>query len=274
MSALFPIVHRRPPRLYRTARGLRWASLAVLIVLIVFLGTAIYSTVRLVQSIPQPGPLSYEFGENGSIELNGTIRVGNPGLYPIDDFQVTLRVLNSTGELLGQSDELARTLPAGSSSNYSVGVEIPVGPSGAGGSLLVADQYLVVDTWGNATFAYLFPVSIHLAQNVSWGAPFAGYRVTIGVAPPPTGPATVPVTVSFADNAQLPEAGELEVTLESARGVSCGASDYPVDVTSGGAYSVTQDVAVASGCSLAGGSAVSTFVTQGLTISLPPEAFP
>ena len=274
MSAIFPFVHRRPPRLYRLARWLGRISLAILVVVLVYLASAVYSAARLVDSTPAASSPTLAFA-NDTVELRGSVTISNPGLYPVEGFQVTLRVLNDTGLLLGESIDAAATLPAGSATVYPVTIDVgALGLTGPLVSLLITDQPISTDVWGNATFAYLVPVSVHFTQNRTWGAPFSGLRISPGPVNDDGRSVTVPVTVSFANHASVADQGTLAVALHDAAGDLCGNTTYSIDVASAQAYSQTEVISVPSGCSLSGGSVDAAYVTSGTSVELPSEEIP
>jgi len=271
MSALLPIVHRIPPRLYRTSRSLRRVAVIILVVLIVFLATSAYSAVRLItSSAHQSGGFSAGLASNETVEVNGSLAFSNPGFYPVQGFEITLRVLNATGVFLGESTDGPIVLPAGGSTVFPVTFTIPISGTSAAESLLVSDQPLTTDAWGNATFAFLFPVSVRVAQNQSWGAPFANLAISPG---PPTGN-VVPVTISFSNHANFPDVGALEVALDSSGGLRCANANYGINEPPGGVYSQTQDFTPGSGCSIQGGYALATYTTAIGSFVLPREALP
>lgn len=271
MSALLPILHRTPPRLYRASRWLRRISTIVLVLIIVYLLTTTYSAVRLIAaSAHQSGGFTAGLAANETVEIQGTLAFTNPGFYPVQGFEITVRVLNGSGSFLGQSVDGPLTLPPGASTTFPLAFFVPLSGSPAAETLLVTDQPLVTNVWGNATYAFLFPVSIHIQQNQSWGAPFADLAIAPGA---PTA-SSVPVTLSFSNHADFADVGILNVVLGSASGLPCGNTTYPIDEPSGGDYSQTETIALAPGCSIAGGYADASYLTGGSSFPLPREALP
>jgi hypothetical protein len=256
--------------MYRLARLFRRLSVVVLVVLIVFVATAVYSAARVVQSSPQSGGFSPALAGNNSLEISGSVDFANPGFYPVTGFSVAVRVLNETGILLGSSTNGPTTLNAGATTDFPVSIFIPIQAGGPAASLLVMDQTLNASVWGNATFAWLFPVSVHFAQNRSWGAPFADLSVVPGTPVTQNGTTVVPVTVSFSNHASFLVAGFLALVLAASTGVRCGNTTYILDTPGGSSYSQTQDMSLAPGCSLAGGTAQATYTGSGMRVTLPP----
>lgn len=275
MSSWVVAPGRRPPGIYRFARALRWISTLVFVVLVIFAGTVAYSAVEVARSSAQSHGLSASFGTNGTIEIGGTFTLANPGLYPIEGFHLTARVANASGVFLGKLGVGPSTIGAGSTGSFPIALFVTVSGPGAAASLLTEDQYLRVDAWGNATYAYLFPVSVALTENRSWGAPFEGFMASVGA---PSlgggGSVTVPVTVSFSNHASYAEVGTLAFAIESSNLVTCGTGSFPLNVPPGAFYDQTQSVTLSSGCSPAGGELLSSYTTGGTTIPLPAEPIP
>ena len=85
---------------------------------------------------------------------------------------------------------------------------------------------------------------------------------------------TIPVTLTWSNHASITEVGTIKVVVESSTAVVCGSTTYPVDVPPGSFYDQTQDVTLSSGCSPAGGTVLTTLITNGITLLLPPEPIP
>ena len=272
-SALVPRT-RPPPGLYRLARLFRRLSLVVLVGLLLFVASVGYSAVELVQSSAQNGGYSAVFAGNDTVLLQGSVSLSNPGVYPVSDFSLGLRIENASGTLLGDLSTSPVTLAAGATTTFPVRLSLPIRASGPALSLLVQDQFLSVGVWGNATYAYLFPVSVHFVQQKSWGAPFANLSITAGAPVSGGVGVSVPLTISFQNHADFTESGALDIALLSVGGATCGAGTVPLNVPPGYFYDTIATVALATGCSITGGSAVATFVSASGTVPLPPEGIP
>lgn len=265
---------RTSPALYRISRLLRRLSVVVLVVIIVFLGTVGYSAARLVQSTPQTGGYSASFASNDTVAITGSIVLSNPGYYPGAGFTLGVRVLNSTGEFLGALKAGPVTLAAGSATTFPIALYLPIAAGSPAESLLVTNQNLALGLWGNTTYAYLFPVSVHFTQMKFWGAPFSGLTVTAGAPTLMGGTILVPVTVTFTNDASFTEFGALNIQVVQATGFVCGGGSFSLNVAPGDLFDQTQNVAVSTGCSTAGGHVDTEFTSGGSTIPLPPEALP
>ena len=265
---------RRPPLRYRLARAFQRVALVVLVVLALYLSTVAYSAFELVQSSPRSGSYSAGFASNASIAVQGDFTLTNPGFYPVAGLTLELRLENSTGAFLGVVRSGSVTIAPRATASFPISVYVPVSPTSAAASLLVTDQYLTVGVWGNATYAYLFPVSIHFDQNRSWGAPFSNFRASVGAPVGGGGALTVPITITYTNHAVLTEYGSLSLALIASNDTSCGSTSFSLNVPPGGFFDQTENATLAPGCSVSGGTAVATYVAGGATIPLPPEPIP
>jgi hypothetical protein len=262
---------RRVPPLFRLAHALRVGSVLTLVLLILFTVSVVYSTSQLSQSPPQVSPFAVGFGSNGTVILAASLTLANPGFYPIQGLTLVARVVNDSGGFLGAFGMGPATLGSQSSEEFPVDVYLPVSASGPGASLLIHSQTLNISLWGNATFGFIFPAGIALFNDRTWGAPFSNLAVRVGNA---SLNGTVPVTVTFQNQASLTEEGALRAEVVASTGIVCGAASWAIDVGQGQNFDETQGVPLSPDCSPAGGTLVTEYVTPGYTVPLPPEAIP
>lgn len=274
MALPAPSWSRTPPALYRVSRWFRRLALIVVVILTIFLATVGYSAYEFVSASPQSGGYSASFASNSTVAVTGDLSVANHGWYPLSGFDLSLRIRNASGDLIGTVTTGPETLAAGATTTVPIALYLPISPNSSAASLLVTDQYLAVGVWGNATYAYLFPISVHFEQNKSWGAPFANLAFQVGAPSEANGSTVVPVTVSFSDHAPFAEDGRLGLTLRASNDTPCGSVSYGLDVPSQGFFYQTENVVLSRGCSLAGGSADAVVVLGSATIPLPPETLP
>jgi hypothetical protein len=265
---------RRPPPMYRIARALRRASIVVLVLLILFTLSVVYSTVQLTNSAPRVSSFSAAFAPNGTVVLAGNLTITNPGFYPIQALSVEVRVVNDTQTFLGAFGFGPITLASQGSAELPVTLYLPVSATSPGASLLVQTQYIGVSVWGNATFGYLFPALVSFHQNRSWGAPFDHLAFSVGTPTLENGTAEVPVQISFQNEASITEAGQLHVSVVASDATVCGSATWSLNVGPGAQYSQTQSVPIPVGCSPSGGHVTAEYVTPGYTVPLPPEPIP
>jgi hypothetical protein len=274
VAALVVPTHRRPPGIYRLARAFRVLGAIVLVILLIYVGTVAYSAYEIASSSAESHSLSAQFVSNGTLQVSGSFSLTNPGLYPIQSLELTARILNAGGIDLGTLHVGPSTVAAQGSGDFPIALSIPITEAGPAASLLTVDQGLLVKAWGNATYAYLFPLSIALNQSRSWGAPFEGLRASLGTPTTMGGQVTLPVTVFFADHASVDDIGTLTYTVRSSTATDCGGGSVLVSVPAGSSFDQTVNVALASGCSASGGQLLLSYATNGGTIVLPPEVLP
>lgn len=274
MSALVVPTHRRPPGIYRLARALRWTSALVFVAVLIFAGTVGYSAYEVARSSPQSRGLTASFAPNGTIEVSGSFTLSNPGFYPIQSLELTARIVNASGVFLGKVATVPQDIAPTSTGVFPVALYLPSSAVGAAASLLTVDQFLTVGAWANVTYAYLFPLSVALVENRSWGAPFENLRATLGTPSGGGGTVTVPVTVTFANHANFAEVGTLSFVIESSGLVNCGGAVFPLDVPPQGLYDQTESATLSTGCSPSGGHLLITYTSGGTVIPFPPQAIP
>lgn len=274
MAGLVIPTHHPPPGIYRLARAMRRLGGVVLALLLIYAATVAYSAEQVATSSQQSHSLSAQFAPNGTIEVTGSLTLSNPGIYPIQAFELLGRISNGTGVFLGQMHVGPTTIASGTTGVFPIAISLPISSSGPAASLLTVDQTLVVRAWANATYAYLFPLSVSLFENRSWGAPFEGFRATPGAPVPQGAGMAIPVTIVFSNHASSADQGTLIIGIESAGFTTCGTDTLDLAVASGDSYDQTQDVTLASGCSPAGGQLLVTYATPSGTVAFPPEAIP
>ncbi len=265
----------REPSLYRPAQALRWASTLVLVAIVVFVATAAYSAYDVARTGAGPTSFSTSFAPNDTLAVMGQFTFTNGGFYPLNGLTLHFLVRNGSGDFVGQSTAGPESFPAGATKAFPIDLFLPISSSGPAASLLTQDQTIAVGIWANTTASYLFPVSIGVVSNRSWGAPFADLKESIGNPFLVGGTVEVPVTISFEDDASFADVGTVVVTILSSSSQACGGGNLAINVPAGEPDSQTTDIALASGCSPAGGTIETVYTTsQGVAVPLPPEAIP
>ena len=262
----------RPPGIYRAARALRRASTLALVLIIVFVGVVAYSAVQVAKTQPRVGASTVGFESNDTVGISTSLSLSNPTFFTIQQMGLQFRILNGTGLLLVASTAGPVNIAAGANETLPVALYVPI--TAAGASLLTQNQYLQWYVWGNASYAYLFSVSVGIATQRSWGAPFANLRVIIGTPSMVNGSFAVPVTLTFTNDASFTDAGALDFQVVPTSGPNCAQGAFVLNVPSDTPYSDTQNIALASGCNPAGGHVAAQFVGSGFSLSLPPEPIP
>jgi hypothetical protein len=272
MSSPLPRPRQRPPGIYRAARALRRLAIVVLVLVIVFVGLVAYSAVQIVKDRPQVGQSATTFEPNGTVGLTTSFSLNNPTFFPIQSFGLQFRIVNASGDLLIADSTPVTSIASQSSAVVPVAFYLPLSASDE--SLLTTDQYLTWEVWGNATYGYLFPVSLGVQTQRSWGAPFENLTFTVGTPTMMGGTLVVPVTLSFANDANFADDGTLEFEVVSSGGATCSSGSFAIDVAPSNSYMGSQNVPVQSGCDPSGGHLNAQYLTDGTSIPLPPEPIP
>jgi hypothetical protein len=264
----------RPSGSYRLARALRRAATVAIVLIVVLIATEAYSAIRLASSSPHAGSLEPSFGPNDTMLLTGSFYLTNDGLYPLSGLSIAFQVFNATGALLGSGTAGPASAAPGQNASIAAVLRLPVDASSPGASLLTLDQTLSVDVVGNVTVGYLFPVSLAADLNHTWGAPFANLTVAPGTPVPAGSDVDVPVTVTFSDDASFADVGSVAYAVVPTSNVPCTNGSWAIDVPAGTAYDQTQTIVVPDSCPTTGTVLTLAYSTDGVTVSLPPEAFP
>jgi hypothetical protein len=264
----------RRPRLYRAARLVRWASTGVLVVIVIFLATAVYSASQIRPHVSTANGASDVLEANGAVRLTSLVNISNPGFYPLTNVQLAVNiVLPTSGDSLhGNSTPL--DISGGLTQSVPLTISVPLTSFGAV-SLLTNDATLPTDAWFNATYAYFFPIHVLVPANISWGAPFEGLTNSISQ-PVPQNNSTVLVsfTTQFQNHASFDDSGQLVFSINNAGDRTCLAHSIQIYVPAGQSFSQVSSVYVPTSCDLNGGHVVSAFVGPGFQVQLPSEVIP
>jgi hypothetical protein len=269
-----PIYHKPPdpPGIYRAARALRRLSVVVLVLIVVFVAVVAYSAIQIVHAQPHLTPSTSTVEPNDTVDVASALSLTNPTYFAIQHFSLHFLIVNDSNVPILDSYSSPVSIAAGGTAYVPVNLYVPVSTEEA--SLLTQDQYLEWNIWGNASYAYLFTVSIGEQTERAWGAPFDDLKVATGAPTVVNGGTEVPVTVSFVNDASFALAGTLSFQVVPPSGTDCSQGSFGLNVPSQNAYNETQDVGVAAGCDPAGGFVDSQYVGNGLNVSLPPEPIP
>lgn len=261
----------RAPRLVRVTRLLKRVSVVVFLVFIVYLLTVAYSfgaVARGIHTNGGSGSGTAEFTGTSAISTSQLLNVSNMGIYPLT-LAAGVVISDASGIVLGHGSSASTQISAGGSGQLALVALLSVSPGAPGQLLLTHSETLEYGIWANATLGiYLVvPVSVHITQNDSWGAPFSDPAATAPIA---GGQASV--TFSFQNNASFSVAGVLEFQLLAPGGGTCGSGSFDVSTPQG--QSFDQTVAVATVCtSLVGGTLLETLsggIGSPYIVQLPP----
>lgn len=244
----------------------------MLLLVILYVGIVAYSAVQVVKTAPRVGGDTVQLESNDTVGILTSFTLTNPSLFPIQQFGLHFRILNGSSLPLFSSTVSSGNIAAEGSTVIPVDLYVPL--TTAGTSLLTENQYLQWDVWGNASYGYLFPVSIGVETERSWGAPFDNLTAALGAPGAVNGSDTIPVTVTFSNDATFSDDGTLDFQVVPQTGSNCAQGSFVMDVPAGGTYSSTERVPISSDCDLLGGHLSAEFVGSGYTVPFPPEAIP
>lgn len=246
----------RPPRLVRVTRALKRASLILFVVFILYLATIAYSFGTVAKDLhPNGGSTPATFVLVGASTILGSqsLNVSNPGLYSLA-LDGGVVVYTSAGSVIGHGTTPSGRIAAGASGMLAFDVLVSVAPRTPGQALLTNSATLEFGIWVNVTVGLVLvvPVSAHLVQNESWGAPFLGAVVSANVVG-----SHANLTLAFRNDASFSLAGSLAFQLLTPGGASCGAGAFGVSTPSGQPFDQTTEVS-SSCANLTGDSFVAT----------------
>ncbi len=188
----------------------------------------------MARTAPRVGTATSALEANDTIGITTSLSLTNPTLLPIEQFGVQFRILNASGLLLVASNAGPTTVPGGSSVSLPIALYVPI--TAEGSSLLTQNQYLQWNVWGNASYGYLFSVSLGVQTQKEWGAPFDNLTISVG-APfmAMNGTEVVPVTISFTDNANFADVGTVDFQVVPVSGPDCSSGSFALNVPPGDA---------------------------------------
>jgi autotransporter adhesin len=258
--------------LYRMSRAFGWLSIIATVAIVIFLATVAYSA----SGIRYDGvtPLAGTGVPGNLVDFTVSVKLANPGYYPMQNFNLSLRVVYPQNGLLAIGSSMVNSLGGGSTQQIPVTFPVDLAAPQVRG-LLTNDTKLTLAAWANATYGYFFPFHVTISDNISWGAPFYGLAVVAGTPTVGTGgTVVVPITISFSNHSPIPLVGYLGFSVASAAGVTCGSGNLNVTALPTQHYDSTTDVTVADGCNPQGGQVNATYTSALLTATLPPIQIP
>ena len=264
---------RRPPALVRLAGVARLLRVLALVGIVAFVALAGYSASQLrVHGDPSSTAGNGQL-VSSALEFHAQVNVSNPGWMAFHAVGSTIVLSDPNGTVLGGGGSLPVDLPAGSTTAIIVHYQVPLAVLQTDSYLVTRDAQLPIQVWVNGTYASLFPFSLTVRSNYSWGAPLFGLQVTPGSpAPGPNGTVLVPIQVTFENHAPFDDVGNVTLRLLDSSGAVCGTTTQPVDAAAGSPYSQSWTVSGQPGCSPA--SLEGTLTASGWSYSLAPTGLP
>jgi hypothetical protein len=260
--------YRLPP-LLRGSRAFFLLGTIALVVLILYVGSAVYYATR----VSSPGTASEtETVLPGDIlQVNATVNVSNPGPFPIAGLTLAGILDDANGSFLASGTSAPVTLVGGSAGPVTLGVHLYL-PSilDRAEPLLTQSAKLPFYVWVNGTYASLVGVGLGYNGTYDWGAPFQGLNASFA-APSvlANGTIALPVSLFFSNEAPLDLAGTATVVVSGPDGAPCGHITLPISVPTQTSYDETNTAYLSEGCSPSGGSYSVSYVGNGMDLTLP-----
>ncbi len=192
-------------------RALAIATLILWILIIAFAITAVYSVMNL----------GIDFGEtqffpsNGDVVLSLPFFINNSGYYDISELNVTTRVMDYNGTLLGLSETFVPLIASGSNIETAHNISIDLNDLFMGYTeFLFNDSSFELDAFIALNFAYAIPVKISMNLTIPWGAPLSNVSTgEISVLPYNITHSQVVIPVSFENHSYFDIVGTLQLEV-------------------------------------------------------------
>lgn len=265
----------RPPPLYRVARAIRRVGLVALVVIVVFLGSALASALSLRPSSASAGAVHVAPVGNDTFRVSVAVNLSNPTFYSLSAVRLEARIGFPNGSLLAHGYSPSVDVAAGTIGEVPLRFLVDLSEVPGIVTMLTHDLELPSYVRLTATYASVFGIGVNASTNVSWAAPFANLNVTPNPpAPQPNGTVLVSALVAFDDHANYPVVGEFTVTIRAPGGAVCGTTAFPLNVPAHGSYASTKQVFAQPSCVTSGAVLDATFHGPMLALSLPSVAVP
>lgn len=265
---------RRRPPLYRLARYLRWTAVLAVILVILFLISTIYSAVEfgthLKATTPAGGPISYSASPSGGFVASFEVNLTNEGYYPLV-LDLSTVAYTPQGPLIPHTSTGAVTIaPGNKTTTFGLTLRVPEATLASNGAhLLLYNTPVNGSVWFNGSYAWIYQFGFSLVFNGTWGAPFENLTVLPGTPTSAGGQTTVPVTITFTDNAPFNDVGNLTFQVVD-DGTNCGApTQLPLDATPHQNVSREVNLTGPSSCMVPGATVEVTYSFGPLSFSLP-----
>lgn len=166
-------------------RALGWATKVLLILIIIFCVTSVYSAFNLRMSFGEPQATCSE----GILLLSFPLFVNNSGYYDLSDLNLTAKVIDYNGTILLSSATFVPLVTRGSNVVIMHNVSINLDNTNLT-RLLFQDDNFEASMSIAMKFARTIPIEILTNETIPWGAPFYNFSIgeitfngTHGVAP-------------------------------------------------------------------------------------------
>ncbi|MGI0052851.1 MAG: hypothetical protein ACRECR_01135 [Thermoplasmata archaeon] len=257
----------------RVGRLFRILGTMLLVGLLLYVGSAVYYAREL--ATPNNIVQSVSVAPGNAVEISSSYNLTDPGPYPIAGLTLVSHLGLPNSSEFWEAGSAPIDLPGYGTAVIGMSFLLPVGAGEPAEALLTENAALPFDIWVNGTYADLAGVSIYSGQVYDWGAPFSGYRLSVGApATNPNGTTDVPFGIEFTNNGSFSLDGRISITLLSAGGTFCADAASPVSAGPGSSVDAAGTTYLPSGCSVNGGTYTVEWSGSGLETNLPGGPIP
>lgn len=158
-----------------TVRALGWATKILLMVIIVFSVTCVYSAMNVRISFGE----SQVFFSRGFVVISIPLSINNTGLYDLSELNITVDVMDYNESLLSTSTTFVPLISRGSGVETAHNISISLDDiSSKAQTYLFNDTIFNVDMSVKLNFAHAIPFQVSMNMTMPWGAPL--YNLSIG----------------------------------------------------------------------------------------------
>ena len=169
----------------QSVRALSWTITIAMILVALFLGTAVYSIFQtlMTQGFGFGGFQPYP-SEDGVV-ISFSLYINNTGYYDISDINLTTCIRDFRGAEISSNSTTVDIVKVGGKTPLKHNMSVSFGILENLSYLLFEDGNFTMDTYVGMRYAYAFYFQLQIPNmSMPWGAPF--YNLTIGEPPTPS----------------------------------------------------------------------------------------
>lgn len=165
-------------------RALNWTIIISMILVIIYLGTALYSVTELFlfnQSLTFED-FQFQVTED-AVTISTPIAFNNTGYYDINQFQITTILVDDTGALLDETNTTTKDIPPQGTVDLQHTLSLNfIDLMATRQDLLFTDSVFNLTLQFKLQYAYALGFEVEIQDNaLPWGAPLAQLNITTGI---------------------------------------------------------------------------------------------
>jgi len=213
-------------------RALGWATKVLLILIIIFCVTSVYSVFNLRMGFGEPQAMCSE----GILLVSFPFFVNNSGYYDLSDLNLTTQVIDHNGTILSSSATFVPLVTRGSNIVTMHNVSINLDNTNLA-RLLFQDDNFEASMSIAMKFARTIPIEILMNETIPWGAPFYNFSIG-GITYSFNGTHYLGVaSISFENHSHFSNvAGTIQFEIYNDKGEYVGSCRKSLDVPSNSGY--------------------------------------